>query len=480
MHSARESGDMQGKQRDCRRPDDLAARNSAILEARPMNKKSAKTTAAATSIKTFEAQYRNRYGVVAGYLPHEVGSIGKWLSDQVEAAYKLKAEQGSNFALLPPVNALATLLKNDPGLARQVDQMIAEGLAIHQHYEPGVPYYITNTMDLLVTMNFMIISAPIFAPNVAHYAFPMSGLFVYMMATAIGWDVFRNPYFNSALSVILDWWCRFLCSPASLSVVVTSWDEQQQKGGWLCPKSVIANNLDQFVTEQDKIDDPVHWGFKSFNGFFHRQIIANKRPLAGPGNPRVIVSANDGTVYRTAFNIQRSANFELKSQPYSLENMLDNTNVDYFVCGSVLQTFLSGHDYHRWSAPISGKVVYARVVPGYLFSELPIAETGFDAGAGVYSQGYDANVNTRALIFIESPDPAIGIVCVMPIGITEISSISIQVYVGQNVAKGQQLGWFSYGGSSLALIFKQGAIDQFTVGENDPVQVKGQIAIASG
>ena len=61
-------------------------------------------------------------------------------------------------------------------------------------------------------------------------------------------------------------------------------------------------------------------------------------------------------------------------------------------------------------------------------------------------QGYDANVNTRALIFIESPDPAIGIVCVIPIGITEISSISIQVYVGQTVTKGQALGWFSYGG----------------------------------
>lgn len=445
-----------------------------------MNKKSTKPTLAKTSIETFEAQYRNRYGVVAGYLPQEISSIGKWLSDQVEAAYKLKEEQGDNFVLLPPVNALATLLKNNPVLASQVEQMIAEGLVIHQHYEPNVPYYIKNTMDLLITLNFVIISAPIFAPNVAHYAFPMSGLFVYMMATAIGWDVFRNPYFNSALRAILGWWCQYLDSPASVSVVVTTWEEQQQKGGWLCAKSVIANNLNEFVTEQQKIDDPVHWGFKSFNGFFHRQIIASKRPLAGPGDPRVIVSANDGTVYRTAFNVQRSANFELKSQPYSLENMLDNTYVDYFVGGSVLQTFLSGHDYHRWNAPIYGKVVYANVVPGYLFSELPIAETGFDSGAGVYSQGYDANVNTRALIFIESPDPNIGMVCVMPIGITEISSISIQVYVGQYVAKGQQLGWFSYGGSSLALIFKQGAIDQFTVSDKDPTQVKGQIAIASG
>ena len=426
------------------------------------------------SIKSFEAQYKGRHGVIAGYLPQDTPYIGAWLCKQVETAYKRKEELGDNFRLLPPVQALADLLDNDPLLKIQVEVMIKEALVIHQQYEPSAQYYIKNISDLLVTLNHIIVSAPLFTPTVSHYAFPMSGLFVYMMATASGWNVFRNPQFNKALSNILTWWEAYLDSPASLSVVVT------QEEGWLSPASVTANNLDEFVTPQQKEDDPIHWGFKSFNDFFHRDIIASERPLQGKGDAKVIVSANDGTVYRTATDVQRSANFEIKSQPYSLEDMLDNTYVDYFVGGSVLQTFLSGHDYHRWSAPISGRVVCAKVVPGYLFSELPMSVTGgFDEGAGVDSQGYDANVNTRGLIFIESPDPDIGMVCVIPIGITEISSIKIHVREGQLVSKGEQLGWFSYGGSSMALVFKQGAIKEFTVAENDPVKVHAQVATAN-
>lgn len=50
---------------------------------------------------------------------------------------------------------------------------------------------------------------------------------------------------------------------------------------------------------------------------------------------------------------------------------------------------------------------------------------GFDPSAGILlSEGYDATVNTRGLVFIESPDPKIGMVCVIPLGITEMSSVT--------------------------------------------------------
>ena len=78
-------------------------------------------------------------------------------------------------------------------------------------------------------------------------------------------------------------------------------------------------------------------------------------------------------------------------------------------------------------------------------------------------------------------------VCVIPIGITEISSVSIQVKAGQRVKKGDELGYFSYGGSSMALVFQPGAIRKFTVtlpeGESEKsrptLKVNGQIAIAN-
>jgi phosphatidylserine decarboxylase len=73
------------------------------------------------------------------------------------------------------------------------------------------------------------------------------------------------------------------------------------------------------------------------------------------------------------------------------------------------------------------------------------------------------------------------------VGITEISSVTIQVRRGQRVKKGEELGFFSYGGSSMALVFQPGAIQEFTVPDNKsgnpddgpPVNVNSQIAVAN-
>ncbi|WAC02445.1 phophatidylserine decarboxylase associated domain-containing protein [Lacinutrix neustonica] len=308
-----------------------------------------------------------------------------------------------------------------------------------------------------------------------------------MMATSSGWSVFKNVAFNTALRFILQAWCDYLDSTASLSVVTTSPE------GWLSPESVIANNLNQFVTKEDKTKDPTHWGFNSFNDYFHRNVIPICRPIDGPNNDFVIGSANDGTVYRLARGVKLTDQFETKSQNYSLSNMLDHSQyTNAFVGGDVLQSFLSGHDYHRWHAPITGEVVEARVINGYMFSELP--SEGWDPTGGTYSQGYEANVNTRGLIIIKHQDPKIGLVAIMPIGITEISSIKIvkkngePIKVGDYINKGDQLGWFSYGGSSLCLVFQPGAVKQFTVvnpmpgvdSDNGPyIRVGAQIAIAN-
>ncbi len=430
----------------------------------------------------FHSNYSSRPGVIAGFLPKDAKLLGKWLdhiSQKSQSAYGDQITKGYSF-LEPSVLALANLLENDGALRSMVSKMIEQGWKVHQQEEPDVAYGIRTIDDMLCALNYIIQNAPIYDPELPHSAFPMSGLFVYMMWTLAGDYVFKNEKFNDALRGILEAWCEYLDSPASLNVVVTS------KDGWLSKASWKANNLDQFVTKEQIEKDPVHWGYKSFNDFFHRQIIPICRPIDGPDNDHVITSANDGTVYRIARNVKLEDDFETKAQNYSLKQMLDKSPLtSRFVGGDVVQTFLSGNDYHRWRAPISGKVIEARVVNGYMFSEL--YSEGFDPSAGTKSQGYEAMVNTRGLIFIESDDPDIGCVCVIPIGITEISSVSIQVKVGDHIKKGEELGWFSYGGSSMALVFQPNAIEQFTIvnplpgsdSNNGPfVRVGVQIAIS--
>ena len=117
-----------------------------------------------------------------------------------------------------------------------------------------------------------------------------------------------------------------------------------------------------------------------------------------------------------------------------------------------------------------------------MFSNL--ASEGNDI-KGTGSQGYYTAVNTRGLCYIKADHEPLGTVCVMPVGITEISSIRHTVEVGDHVTKGQEIGRFSYGGSSLATIFQPGAINHFTamVPDNPAVdgtlQVNAEMAIAN-
>ena len=48
----------------------------------------------------------------------------------------------------------------------------------------------------------------------------------------------------------------------------------------------------------------------------------------------------------------------------------------------------------------------------------------------------------------------IGLMCVLAVGMAEVSSCQITVYEGQHVRKGDQIGMFHYGGSSHCLLFR--------------------------
>jgi phosphatidylserine decarboxylase len=419
--------------------------------------------------KTLEARYQTHFGRLAGYLPRDRKAVDDWqrkLKQELAARPRAAAASpGSSVA------DLARLLERDGIVRMYVEEMIDQVPAEHRTVE--------NIPELLQALDHIITTAPLYEadPKKRNF-FPMSSLFVYMMMTPAGEAVFRNDAFNGALRKILKDWCSFLDSSASQYVLDTG------EHGWLSPSAYEYNKLYEFV-----IPDPSapHWGFESYNAYFHRQIKAECRPIAKPDDPKVIVSANDGTVFKIARDVKALDRFWIKGQPYSLLNMLNNSELSgRFLGGDVFQSFLSGADYHRWRSPIDGVVRDAQVVNGLMFSDAESA--GFDPTAGTYSQGYQASVNTRGLVFIESPDPVIGMVCVIPIGITEISSVTIQVRPGDRLKKGDELGCFSYGGSSMCLVFQPGAIQKFTVKEpppgsdpddGPPIQVNAQIALAN-
>ncbi len=423
--------------------------------------------------RSIEARYRNSFGRVAGYLPKNRAAVDEW-----HAALKTEIAAAPGAGIVSPsVAALAWLIEHDGVTRMYVTQMIDQVPAKYKQ--------IDDIPELLAALDRIVRSAPVYNRDPAKQnSFPVSTLFTYMMMTPAGEAAFRYTAWNDAIRRVLEEWCHFLDSPASLYVI------NEGEDGWLSQPAFEQNRLAEFVIPDRNAP---HWGFTSFNAYFHREIQERYRPIAAPNDPRVIVSPNDGTVVTWERNVQASAQFWLKGQPYSLHDMLRGqhdhgfaeSQVERFVGGDVFQSFLSGADYHRWRAPIAGTVRWVEKVNGLMFSDAESA--GPDPTAATYSQGYEASVNTRGLVFIESDDPVIGMVCVIPIGITEISSVTFNVKKGDPVTKGQELGRFSYGGSSLAVVFQKGAVDRFTVPQNTsgnqddgpPIYVNAELAIAN-
>lgn len=157
----------------------------------------------------------------------------------------------------------------------------------------------------------------------------------------------------------------------------------------------------------------------------------------------------------------------MKGQRYSLEHMLAGDSlVSEFVGGTAYQAYLSALSYHRWHAPVSGTVVKAYLQPGTYYSET-LAEADDPAGPSE-SQAYIAEMATRGIIFIEADDPSIGLMCVMPIGMGDVSTCEIQAYEGQHVSKGDEIGMFHFGGSTVCLLFRPGVELAFDTHGQEP------------
>ena len=91
------------------------------------------------------------------------------------------------------------------------------------------------------------------------------------------------------------------------------------------------------------------------------------------------------------------------------------------------------------------------------------------------SQSYLAHVAARAVILIEADNPVIGLMAFVPVGMSEVSSCLIgpKVTPGYHVGKGEELGYFQYGGSTHCLVFRPGAIAEFHPRGNSRTRPQG-------
>lgn len=182
--------------------------------------------------------------------------------------------------------------------------------------------------------------------------------------------------------------------------------------------------------------------FHSFNDFFIRKLKPEKRPVVGGDG--VLSMPADGR-YMVYPNFDR---FFVKGQEFNLVEFLHNGAYGRrFEAGSMVIARLCPVDYHRFHFPCGGIAGKPELVNGYLYSVNPIA---LKKNVQILSE------NKRMITEIDSKE--FGTVLYVEIGATSVGSIRQTFEVNSRVQKGEEKGYFEFGGSCIVLLFEKNRV----------------------
>jgi phosphatidylserine decarboxylase len=412
-----------------------------------------------------------------GWLPQDPAHIDRW----IRRLKKFVANHPRD--LVEPIAEFQDMVNSDSVLHTQVDAMFEEAWE-QKKLTPLGQLEVRTFEQFLELLNGIMTMAPECYQDIPSHepsgliGFPINALLDWPMATKSGYDVFANALVNQQFKKILRYWSRFLCTRESRYVLTerkSRLDPETLVVPWLgdLAKSEMVQvaktadgegsnpTPDRFEEIFNCDPDAEYYGFASWDDFFTRTFRSGVRPVSGKGDDSVIVNACESAPLQVQTGAPLDATFWLKGQPYSLENMLNfDEHTPLFDGGTVYQAFLSALSFHRWHSPVSGTIKKVSIVNGSYYLENLYEgfenPKGADPSAPNDSQSFLTAVATRALIFIEADNPKIGLMCVMPVGMAEVSSCQVTVNVGERVEKGQELGMFHFGGSTHCLIFRPG------------------------
>ncbi|KAF9610436.1 hypothetical protein IFM89_022347 [Coptis chinensis] len=208
---------------------------------------------------------------------------------------------------------------------------------------------------------------------------------------------------------------------------------------------------------------------QTFNEFFIRELKPGARPIAFKERDDIAVCAADSRVM--AFkSADDSLRFWIKviSTSFTILEILrahflySNWVVNFplmvswvkkyppaFVHGSLVIFRLAPQDYHRFHAPTSGRIEQYVGIPGCLYTVNPIA---------VNSKYCNVLTENKRVIAVIST-AYFGKIALVAVGATMVGSITFTKKKGDYVQKGDELGYFSFGGSTVICVFEKDAID---------------------
>ncbi len=216
--------------------------------------------------------------------------------------------------------------------------------------------------------------------------------------------------------------------------------------GWRMSAEKSASRISPFIEKYqldpaDFAEDPA--SYRSFNEFFFRKLKASARPI----DSAAIVFPADGR--HLGFpNISEIDSFFVKGQNFNLAALLgDAALAKKYAKGSLILSRLCPVDYHRFHFPADGVPSETKEIKGPLFSVSPIA---------LGKKLSYLWTNKRTLTELKTNE--FGTILLLEIGATCVGTIKQSYIPEKPVKKGDEKGYFAFGGSSTITIFEEGAV----------------------
>lgn len=202
--------------------------------------------------------------------------------------------------------------------------------------------------------------------------------------------------------------------------------------------------IDEFNIDMNICEKSVN-EFKNFNDFFARKLIPSSRPI--DLNSNILISPGDGRL--SAFtNIDLKKVVQIKGFTYSLEELIKDKEISKQYEGGVcLILRLCPTDYHRFHFVDSGICEKTTKISGDYYSVNPIALNNIPE---LFCK------NKRDWSIFKSDN--FGDIINIEVGATCVGTI-IQTYSPNvRVKKGEEKGYFKFGGSTTILFFKKNTV----------------------
>ncbi|WWD21949.1 phosphatidylserine decarboxylase [Kwoniella shandongensis] len=190
--------------------------------------------------------------------------------------------------------------------------------------------------------------------------------------------------------------------------------------------------------------------YPTFNSFFSRRLVPTARPIAAPNDPSIVISPADCrlTVFPT---VDKAKKIWIKGKQFTLPNLLtgnDATDTRFKEiqddgAAALAIARLAPQDYHRFHSPVDGVV-------GDIKDIAAVNPQAINEDLNVFT------LNKRSVMLIHAdfgPGRESVPTAFVAIGAMLVGSIGWSKKPGDKIAKGEELGWFQYGGSTTICVF---------------------------